>query len=1809
MENSYGIGVSNRYELFYCEDVDSADLIQQAEKKSKDKAEKKKDKDFTRPSKSVVGRGHDDLADKKKKDLGQDKRGKDKDADAHIVEERENRAAGDRGRRGRGFAGRGGPVPRENKEYSSGRPFQENQEDRGNRRGGRGEGGLRRGGGRYNNQGAPREGGFRKDEDYAPRYNNTARYENTDGNADYAEGSFGRGRGRGRGRGPFRGRGEGRGRGGRREFDRHSGTGYLGQEKKNGAGGHNWGDSTTEGQLMENAEFDEWNSEPKQHDSTEHDGELTQHDTSKEGEVGDEEAPKPDGDAIENGSAKDDDAAKVMTLDEWKAAQKETRVKPSFNLRKAGEGEDPKQWKNLFVLKKKEKFDSGDESEEEDEDDDDDLPANKKNAADLIQIVFSDPARRGGFGPRGGRGAGFEGRPGRRGGRGGPRGRPDRGSFRGVRGGFGDRNFDGGVHQRAPKVDDERDFPSLSLVIMLEIAPASMVACALTPPPDSTWVVDIYKNKEVLVAGVATLLCIAFVIYFFHYRRRRATPGVAGRWRFRKRDKMLFYGRKMLRKVKNFSGKMQKASRKRHNMLKLAREILLRRDPGTRTQLKVLEPPESYLEADMSNNLDDRLPPEVVYMLKSIRVFGHFERPLFLELCKHIETVNLSAGQYLFAVGDADESIYVVQEGLVNVFISSKEGEVISLKMVPPGDSIISLLSFADCLSGHCQPYKTVNARAVDNSTVLRLPVSAFQKVFEGSPESFVRVVQVIMVRLQRVVFTSLFSFLGLSQHILTSSGRRSGVPSSPSRSRRDPRNWRHLTEGNETEGSNSNARNNHVTSGSPVMGSFTFDGLRDRDLFETDEMRAQRSHYNSELAGSLEDSNVHSRRSTVGEIGHRRTRSRLTPQEEEEARARCADAFRGAMGLEDVSLVKDRISIREGYSGAHLLKQDSVRDVSLFYVISGTLTVSVGSPELEEREELLIHLHSGDMFGALAVLSGEPSFFNIRFKHFSRIGVLSKEDIYRVMMEHPRIVLSLAKLVLRRLNPVVRQIDFALDWLNIEAGKALYRQGDVSDCTYIILSGRLRSVIQQDNGKKELVAEYGRGDLVGVVELLTKTKRGTTVITVRDSEVAKLSDGLLNYLKYRFPMVVTKLIQLLGHRILGTWQKGGRVDRPRPIELRSSQANLNTVALLAVSDDVPLSAFAYELLHCLNAIGPSLRLTSEYVRSVHGPHIMEPANEFRLSSWCGQQEDLNRMVLYQCDPTLTMWTRRCIRQADCILIVALADKEPSEGKIERELDKMSIRTQKELVLLHRDPKNKPSNTAAWLNVRSWCSNHHHIRCPPRMFSRRSQTRIKELYKSVLLNEPDIYNDFGRLSRILTGTSVGIVLGGGGARGAAHVGMIRSILEAGLPIDMVGGVSIGAFMGALWCAETDLITYTQKAREFCRKMTQVWRQILDLTYPTTAMFSGRAFNGLISEALGQRSIEDLWIPYFTLTTDITTSNQRIHTHGSMWRYVRASMSLSGYMPPLCDPTDGHLLLDGGYVNNLPGCMWRYVRASMSIAGWLPPMTDPEDGHLLVDGAYINNVPADVMKNFGAGTIFAIDVGSQNDVEVVNYGDSLNGWWILWKRWNPFTASVKVLDLPDIQSRLAYVSCEVKSSDYCEYIRPPIDRYKTLQFGCFEEIKDVGYNHGKAYFHGLMKSGNVRDFLTRDRGATSTAIASSVGRVYVASKPSSFVDLARLVCQVKDPSIIMDENSDEDTASSASEEEGLREAGYMSEPASGPYVRADAGDNSPRHSGRRGGSLSETEIIRVAGGDDDYFEDDGDTSDTNAGEPNLISGAL
>ncbi|XP_059481709.1 neuropathy target esterase sws isoform X2 [Neocloeon triangulifer] len=1298
---------------------------------------------------------------------------------------------------------------------------------------------------------------------------------------------------------------------------------------------------------------------------------------------------------------------------------------------------------------------------------------------------------------------------------------------------------------------------------------------AATNPEALKWSWDYYvnfflENKAVfLTLLLVTFLISAVTLLIRKWKNKDLIPaevkevlGVGGRPRFRKRDKVLFYGRKMLRKVTSISRQVHTQG-KRKKLIKFAgRWLQFKRDTAP-TQLKVLEPPSEYLEEAVTSGQDEqRVPLDALYILQSIRVFGHFEKPVFLTLCKHVDVVNLHAGSYLFKIGDPDENVYVVQNGLINVYITGGDGSTLTLKYVKKGESVTSLLSFVDVLTGHPSPYKTVSARAVEDSTVLRLPVSAFQEVFQEYPETFIRVIQVIMVRLQRVTFTALHQHLGLSAELVNpgmhhQKRKTSPFVTSPVKNRqRDSIVMR--DDQDESEAASSYYNNNDAYPSSqplPIL----------RQRLSKTSITSISSH-TPDMVPDLDPSISPQPPDLQQGMPRRRTVPELC--DEDTLIQIATAAFVRELGLEDSKVLDGgKVELRDVSAGTHLMKEDSHKDVALIYVISGTLTVSQKSavnPQIDDEVHMFT-AHQGEVVGGLAVLTGEPSFFTIKAKHFTRIALLSKSTFYSIMRERPKVVLHVAHTVVRRLSPFVRQVDFALDWVFPESGRALYRQGNESDCTYIVLSGRLRSVITHANGKKELVGEYGKGDLVGIVEMVTKTKRSTTVMAVRDTELAKLPEGLFNAIKLRYPIVVTRLINLLGHRILGSWQKP---TIGRAIDTRPTQVNLSTVAIVGISDDVPLSSFTYELFHALSAIsnvfdfpkdpfnthsGQCLRLTSEVIRKSLGMSILDPNNEYRLTSWLAQQEDQHRIVLYQCDNTMTAWSQRCVRQADCVVIVGLFERGPAVGKMEKEVERLGMRTQKELVLLHKEGSSKPKNTVEWLNNRTWVSQHHHLICPKRMFSKRSQSQIAELYSRIMVTPPDIHSDFSRLARWLTGTSVGLVLGGGGARGAAHVGMIKAIQESGIPIDMVGGVSIGAFMGGLWCLERDMVTMTQKAREWSKKMTSWFKQLLDLTYPATSMFTGGGFNETIKGTFGETLIEDLWIPYFTVTTDTSASAPRIHTHGLFWRYCRASMSVAGIFPPVCDPIDGHLLLDG---------------------------------------CYVNNVPADVMRSQGAKHILAIDVGSQDDKDLTNYGDTLSGWWLLWKRWNPFTSPVKVPNLPDIQSRLAYVSCvrqleEVKTSDYCEYIRPPIDRYKTLQFGSFDEIKDVGYLCGKTYFAGLLKTGSNLPFTGNRAEEVASCSLSAVlsSRNYnkkimpEASPHYTFTDLAQMVC--KEPKYEDEESSSDDYYEDDDDtDQEAQVGGYVSEPTVGTSMKQSRGKGYSLSDNELDGEESETEYRRM-----------------------------
>uniref|UniRef100_A0A8C3IC78 lysophospholipase n=1 Tax=Chrysemys picta bellii TaxID=8478 RepID=A0A8C3IC78_CHRPI len=1097
--------------------------------------------------------------------------------------------------------------------------------------------------------------------------------------------------------------------------------------------------------------------------------------------------------------------------------------------------------------------------------------------------------------------------------------------------------------------------------------------------------------------GLSVHRCIALpadimVIKVSHENQEQPQPQVP-QYRFRKRDKVMFYGRKIMRKVTTLPNSLvgnmvpRQRMRKRAKVLSLAKRILRFKKESPTLQPK--EPPPSLLEADLTefDVKNSHLPSEVLYMLKNVRVLGHFEKPLFLELCKHMFFVQLHEGEYIFRPGQLDNSIYVVQDGKLEVCIQESDGTEVVVKEVLAGDSVHSLLSILDVITGHPAPYKTVSARAGTPSTILRLPASVFQDVFQKYPETLVRMVQIIMVRLQRVTFLALHNYLGLTTELFNSVSSSSGTKS-------------------DLDMAYERARVHFTPDEAPTSPS-----ILKKTVTVTETPSAVFHYIEGDLAAP--DSCAGKQVDAIFEAAKK---DLLT-----------------LMKLDDPLLLKGKVTLHQVTAGTVVSRQGD-QDVNIRFVISGLLHVYQWKIDSEEETCLFI-THPGEIVGQLAVLTGEPLIFTIKANRDCTFLSISKSHFYEIMRVQPSVVLGVAHSVVKRMSSFVRQIDFALDWMEVEAGRAVYRQGDKSDCTYIVLNGRLRSVIRMDDGKKQLTGEYGRGDLIGVVEALTHQPRATTVHAVRDSELAKLPEGALTSIKRKFPQVRKLALFSLLH---------------------ASKSQSLVVSLLKKR-----VIFHMQIIH-----------------------------EYRLSSWLGQQEDIHRIVLYQSDSTLTPWTQRCIRQADCILIVGLGEQEPTVGELERMLENTAVRAQKQLILLHKEDGPLPCRTVEWLNMRSWCSAHLHLRCPRRVFSRRSLPKLIEMYERVFQKPPDRHSDFSRLARVLTGNAVALVLGGGGARGCSQVGIIRALIEAGIPVDMIGGTSIGSFMSALYAEERSYNQMRIKARQWAMDMNSVFKTVLDLTYPITSMFSGASFNSGISNIFKDKQIEDLWIPYFTITTDITASAMRVHTDGSLWRYVRASMSLSGYMPPLCDPKDGHLLMDGGYINNLP---------------------------------------ADVARSMGAKVVIAIDVGSRDETDLTNYGDALSGWWLLWKRWNPLVEKVKVLNMAEIQTRLAYVCCVrqlemVKNSEYCEYIRPPIDRYGTLDFGKFDEICEVGYQHGKTVFNVWGRSG-VLDKMLKDRQEICKSKTSGI----VTCPSTSFTDLAEIVSRIEPvKAALVDDESDYQT---------------------------------------------------------------------------------
>lgn len=562
------------------------------------------------------------------------------------------------------------------------------------------------------------------------------------------------------------------------------------------------------------------------------------------------------------------------------------------------------------------------------------------------------------------------------------------------------------------------------------------------------------------------------------------------------------------------------------------------------------------------------------------------------------------------------------------------------------------------------------------------------------------------------------------------------------------------------------------------------------------------------------------------------------------------------------------------------------------------------------------------------------------------------------------------------------------IEWLHIKRGSCLIRQGDPGDCLYIVINGRLRATVKTDDGSEKPVGDIRRGESVGEMALLTGEDRSASIYAVRDSELIRLSKDDFENVIDLYPQALKQITRTIIYRLKNA------------TSCNQAAASSTNIALVPLGPAVPLTEFASRLSLSLKTHSPVLHLNSSIVDSfLDTPGISQvdeqKQDNLRLEAWLDEQEAKNSYNVYEADLSATAWSHRCIRLADEILLVGCVGENPEPGETERSLltlDRDVTSAGRTLVLLNKDEKKLHPGTNSWLDIRR-IDHHQHVR----------------------LNS-DI--DFMRLVRIMTGKSVGLVLGGGGARGFAHIGVIRALHEAGVPIDIIGGTSMGAVIASHYAMGMTIEEMIRIQKDLYEKD----KPFKDYTIPFVSLYGSKRLENAMKRHYGSAHIEDLWLRFFCVSTNLTQAETVVHRNGLIWKAVRTSLSLPGVLPPVTD-----------------------------------------NGSLLVDGCVLNNLPGDIMKNLYGGTVIVVNVNPKEDAGIDSSLEEFpSPWKILLQHLSP---RKKKLKLPNIFTLLTRANMlgsirqakeAARTADY--YLEPPITGYGIMEFEAIEEIVEVGYHY-------------------------------------------------------------------------------------------------------------------------------------------------------
>lgn len=566
---------------------------------------------------------------------------------------------------------------------------------------------------------------------------------------------------------------------------------------------------------------------------------------------------------------------------------------------------------------------------------------------------------------------------------------------------------------------------------------------------------------------------------------------------------------------------------------------------------------------------------------------------------------------------------------------------------------------------------------------------------------------------------------------------------------------------------------------------------------------------------------------------------------------------------------------------------------------------------------------------------------------------------------------------VFRRLDgSLLDRIAESADVVLVAAGETVVEEGEAGDEAFVVVAGHLDVITTTPEGVSETVGTLGPGDVVGEMALITNEPRSATVMARRDAALMRIPAAAFRSLVFAHPEVLLDVTRTVMQRL------------NRSIHGERPGHSTNVVAIVPAGTSPMHGEFAEGFLAAVGREGTAV-VTASAARDHLGP---DPSRAGVIEYLHRLEDDHDLLVLIG-DPADTEWMGLCRRQSDVVLSVGAVDGLGELAGYEADqVDGRSAGASCHLVIVH-PAGARPTDTAAILDLRS-PTRHHHIRAGSR-------------------------DDVERVARIVLDRSVGVVFGGGGARGFAHLGVIKAMRDVGIPIDHVGGASMGASIGASFAMgwEWDRIV------EIVRHVTFERGKLVDTTLPLVSAGRGRRLTSGMREAYGDTDIRDLWTDFYCVSTDLTEGVVHEHTDGAVWSAVRASVSIPGVFPPMASP----------------------------------------EGHVLVDGGVLDNVPTATMRRiFDPRTIIAIDLRAPSSLPIADLppNGELSGWSVAWQRLVPGRDRMEVPRLLETLIASSTVSGQPGAGDADLVLRPDVGRFGIMDFTAWETIIEAGYESAK-----------------------------------------------------------------------------------------------------------------------------------------------------